>query len=217
MGTVMEDKIKEAFEEWKKADHPQPKESEQMKQGTTSVSETKKRNAPGGLSQMLQAYIFAHPGVTGRELRHIVAERSPQTPVSYVPAVLKGMFDNNILRREEVPNEEGHYGRSTYAYYVLTDEEREAAQKKAKAKPAKVKGKPGRKPGNAKVKVKAEAVERGITALVPSKRHAAHALDVGPTTLSISISVADGRSYSMTLQDAKFLYKQLNQIFGGVR
>lgn len=209
MGTVMEEKIKEAFEEWKKADHTNHKESD-MK-----VNEKKEV----GLSQQLLAYIFAHPGVTGRQLRQIVKERSPKTPVSYVPAVLKGLFDHHQVRRETVPNEEGHYGRSTFAYYVMTDAEREALKAIAKPAKAKAKGKPGRKPGKVS-KVKAEPVERGergITTLVPSKRHAAHPLDVGPTTLSISITVADGTNYSMTLQDAKFLYKQLNQIFGGVR
>lgn len=199
MSTIMEDKIKKAFEEWKQQDHST--ESTPMRISTTK-----------SLSEQLLTYIHAHPGVTGTELRKIIQERSPQTPTSYVPAILKGLFDAHFLRREERPKADGRYGRSTFAYYALTDAEREVARERARLNPKqKVKN------IKAKVKTKPKKDTEGITALVPAKRHATHALDVGPTTLSIAISLADGRSYSLNLNDAKFLYTQLNQIFGGVR
>ena len=167
------------------------------------------------LSEQLLAYIYAHPGVTGAELRTVVKERSPETPITYVPAILKGLFDAHFVRREERPKGEDGRVRSTFAYYALNSAEREVAREQARLNPEQPK--PKRKYTKTKVKTKAKKSDAGITALVPAKRHATHALDVGPTTLSIAISLADGRNYSMTLQDAKFLYTQLNQIFGGVR
>ena len=201
MSTIMEDKIKKAFEEWKQQDHST--ESAPMQ-----VSNNKK------LTEQLLAYIYANPGVTGTELRKVVKERAPETPITYVPAILKGLFDAHFVRREDRPaSEKG--GRSTFAYYALNEAEREMAREQARLNPEQPK--PKRKYTKTKVKTKAKKSDAGITALVPAKRHATHALDVGPTTLSIAISLADGRNYSMTLQDAKFLYTQLNQIFGGVR
>ena len=55
MNTIMEDKIKKAFEEWKNQDH-----STESKVMQTSKSKT--------LADQLLAYIQAHPGVTGTEL-----------------------------------------------------------------------------------------------------------------------------------------------------
>ena len=200
MNTIMEDKIKKAFEEWKNQDH-----STESKVMQTSKSKT--------LSEQLMAYIQAHPGVTGTELRRVVKEKLPTTPITYVPAILKGLFDAHFVRREEHPaSEKG--GRSTFAYYALDEAEREVARERARLNPNQ---KRAYKKSKVKAKVKHEKTGEGITALVPAKRHATHALDVGPTTLSIAISLADGRNYSMTLKDAKFLYTQLNQIFGGAR
>ena len=87
--------------------------------------------------------------------------------------------------------------------------ERERLNPKQKTKKAKTKTKANAKPE----KVKAE----GITALVPAKRHAMRPLDVGATTVSIAIATSDGTTYSLNINDAKFIYSQLNQIFGGVR
>ncbi len=201
MGTVMEEKIKEAFDEWKKADQ-QLKEESQMK--TTKSS--------GSLSQQILTYIEAHPGVTGKQLREVVRQRSPKTPVTYVPALLKGLFDSNLVRRTEVPSDGTQTGRPTFSYYALTEEERQSA---AKQPAKKVKAKP-----KAKVKATVEVVDKngkGITALVPAKRTATHALEVGPMTVAISIAMHNGATYSMNLSDAKYIYAQLNQIFGAAR
>jgi len=188
--TVMEEKIKKAFDEWKN--------SEQLKE-----SNVKEEAKTGILSKQLMAYIEAHPGVTGKQLRAIVIERSPETPVSYVPALLKGMFDKKVIRREPVGGD--GMGRPTFAYYKLSDEEREA-----QLKPVKKTKKP-------KARVKPES--KGITTLVldAPKRHAVHPLEVGATTVSISIATADGTTYSLPLGEAKVIYTQLNQIFGGAR
>ena len=193
MGTVMEDKIKQAFAEWNQQDHSQ--ESTVMKSSTSHK-----------LSEQLLAYIQAHPGVTGAELRKVVREKSPTTPITYVPAVLKGLFDAHFVRREERPNPDGKYGRNTFAYYTLTAAEREVARERARLNPK-------QKTKKAKSKTKDE----GITALVPAKRHAMRPLDVGATTVSIAIATSDGTTYSLNINDAKFIYTQLNQIFGGVR
>lgn len=204
MSTVMEDKIKQAFEEWKKQDHST--ESTPMKVSTTK-----------SLTDQLMTYIQVHPGITGVELRKIVKEKSPEVPNTYVPAILKGLFDAHFVRREERPAlEKG--GRNTFAYFALTSAEREVAREKARLNPIQPKPKYIKKAKvKAKAKAKVEVVDKGITALVPAKRHATHALDVGPTTVTISIATSAGVSYSLNINDAKFIYTQLNQIFGGVR
>lgn len=200
MSTVMEDKIKKAFEEWKQQDH-------------STESKAMQVSANKSLSEQLMAYIQVHPGVTGTELRRVVKERSPATPITYVPAILKGLFDAHFVRREERPaSEKG--GRSTFAYYALDEAEREVARERARLNPNQ---KRAYKKSKVKAKAKPEKTDEGITALVPAKRHATHALDVGPTTISISIQTSNGVSYSLNINDAKFIYKQLNQIFGGAR
>lgn len=200
MNTIMEDKIKKAFEEWKNQDH-----STESKVMQTSKSKT--------LADQLLAYIQAHPGVTGTELRELVKVNLPTTPLTYVPATLKGMFDAHFVRRQERPSPNNNK-RNTFAYFALTDAEREVARERARLNP-----KQKRKYTKHKVEKieKAEKADKGITALVPAKRHATHALDVGPTTISISIQTSNGVSYSLNINDAKFIYTQLNQIFGGVR
>lgn len=198
MSTIMEDKIKQAFAEWKQQDHSQ--ESTVMKSSTSHK-----------LSEQLLTYIQAHPGVTGTELRKVVREKSPTTPITYVPAVLKGLFDAHFVRREPRDNPDGQYGRNTFAYYTLTAAEREVARERARLNPK-------QKTKKAKTKTKPEKVKaEGITALVPAKRHAMRPLDVGATTVSIAIATSDGTTYSLNVNDAKFIYSQLNQIFGGVR
>jgi hypothetical protein len=68
-----------------------------------------------------------------------------------------------------------------------------------------------------KKKPKAKAkVEKGIDTLIPTERVVTSPLAVGATTLHITISTSLG-AYSMQLEEAKFIYTQLNQIFGGVR
>ena len=187
----MEEKIKKAFDEWKNSDK-QPKESNVKEEGKTGI-----------LSKQLMTYIEAHPGVTGKQLRAVVAARSPETPVSYVPALLKGLYDKKFIRRDPVVGG-GSMGRSTFAYYKLSDEER-----KQQMKPRKVKAKT----------IKAKPKNEGITTLVldAPKQHAAHPLEVGTTTVSISIATADGTTYSLLLSEAKVIYSQLNQIFGATR
>jgi hypothetical protein len=69
-----------------------------------------------------------------------------------------------------------------------------------------------------KAKPKAKA-EKGIDTLIPAERTervVTSPLAVGATTLHITISTSLG-AYSMQLEEAKFIYTQLNQIFGGVR
>ncbi len=85
------------------------------------------------------------------------------------------------------------------------------AQKPVSRKKTKAKG---------KTKTPVEVVDKngkGITALVPAKRTTTHALDVGPMTVAISIAMNNGATYSMNLADAKYIYAQLNQIFGAAR
>lgn len=210
MGTLMEEKIKKAFDEWKNSE-PQPQPQPQQ----PKESDVKRANPPEAeaktavLAKQLITYIEAHPGVTGKELRRVVAARSPETPISYVPALLKGMFDSKTVRRELVPGtKDGGMGRSTFAYYKLSDEERsKLINRKRKTKLKVVKPKVD------------ESKSKGITTLVldAPKHHATHPLHVGTTTVSISIATADGTTYSLPLSDAKAIYKQLNQIFGAVR
>lgn len=190
MNTVMEDKIKQAFQEWKETDKPKEKEM------NISISRNKQ------LSNMLLDKITAQPGVTGKELRTYIAEGFPDIPISYVPAVLKGFYDRSIVSREGILPGEGKPGRSTFAYTYVQPNKRKATPKKDRVK--------------AYTKKK---VNKGISALVPvehKERIVTRPLAVGPTTLHITISTSLG-AYSMKLEEAKFIYQQLNQIFGGVR
>jgi hypothetical protein len=196
MNNVMEEKIKQAFQEWKQAD--QPKENE--------MSNNRK------LSNVLLDKIKDNPGITGKALRTYIAQGFPTTPSSYVPAILKGFYDNNIVNRIEVAPD-GNKGRTTFSYTTIPEDERENMPKREKAK-AYTKKKP-------KVKAKAKVVaapkeDKGISALVATERKPMRPLEVGPTTLHITISTSLG-AYSMKLDEAKFIYSQLNQIFGGVR
>ena len=165
------------------------------------------------LADQLLAYIQAHPGVTGAELRELVKQKLPTTPTTYVPATLKGLFDAHFVRREERPSPNNN-NRHTFAYYALDEAEREVARERARLNPNQ---KRAYKKSKVKAKAKPEKTDEGITALVPAKRHATHALDVGPTTVTISIATSNGVSYSLNINDAKFIYTQLNQIFGGAR
>lgn len=191
MNTVMEEKIKQAFQEWKQAD--QPKENE--------VSDNRK------LTNVLLDKIKDNPGITGKALRVYITQGFPTTPVSYVPAILKGFYDNNIVSREGVPPEDGKMGRSTFAYTATPESERKKMPKREKVKAyTKKKTKPVHKE------------DKGISALVTTstERKPIRPLDVGPTTLHITISTSLG-AYSMKLEEAKFIYTQLNQIFGSAR
>lgn len=197
MATVMESKIKAAFEEWNQ--QVNSTESTVMKSSTSKPLATK-----------LLDYITSHPGVTGAQLRKIIRDQEPSTPTTYIPAVLKGLFDTHFVRREMRSHEVGQRGRGTFAYYALTDEARAKAVEEQNQKPKK------RKYTKRNTEKVAKA-DKGITTLVPAKRHAAYALDVGPATVSIAIATSSGTSYSLNIRDAKFIYVQLNQIFGGVR
>ena len=194
MNTIMEEKIKQAFQEWKQTE--QPKE--------TIVDTTSTQSVNSRLSNTLLEKIKDNPGITGKQLRSFVAMKFPNIPVTYVPALLKGFFDKNIVRRTMV-EPDGNMGRTTFAYTFVPEGERVKITKKPKA--AK------------KVKVKVKAVhkeDKGITTLIPAERKPVHPLDIGPATLHITISTSQG-AYSMKLEEAKFIYTQLNQIFGGVR
>jgi len=191
MNTVMEEKIKQAFQEWKQIE--QPKENEMSKNRQ--------------LSNVLVDKIKDNPGITGKELRAYVAQGYPDTPSSYVPALLKGFFDNNVVSRVDVPRD-GAMGRSTFAYTFIPESERKKMPKREKVKVAKKKAKA--KPVHKE--------DKGISALVPTptERVPMRPLEVGPTTLHITISTSLG-AYSMKLEEAKFIYAQLHQIFGGAR
>ena len=190
MNTIMEEKIKQAFQECKQTE--QPKET---------IVETSKSKQ---LSNVLLDKIKDSPGVTGKQLRSLVASRYPNIPVSYVPALLKGFFDGGVVTRTEVAPD-GNMGRTTFAYTFVPESERVKKPRKVRvAKKAKAKAKPVHKE------------DKGITTLIPVERKPMHPLNVGPATLHITISTSQG-AYSMKLEEAKFIYTQLNQIFGGVR
>ena len=197
MNTIMEDKIKKAFEEWKQTEQPKEK----------VMSETLSNNRK--LSNVLMDKIKDNPGITGKELRAYITQGFPNTPISYVPALLKGFYDGNFVSRVAIPPSDGSMGRSTYAYTAISEDERATMPKREKVK-AYTKKKTKAKP------VHAPKEDKGISALVPVERKATRPLEVGPTTLHITISTSLG-AYSMKLEEAKFIYQQLNQIFGGAR
>jgi hypothetical protein len=193
MNTIMQEKIKQAFQEWKQVD--KPKENE--------MSNNRK------LTNVLLDKIKDNPGITGKALRTYITQGFPTTPISYVPAILKGFYDNNIVSRIEVAPD-GNKGRTTFSYTIIPEDERENMPKREKVKAYTKKS---------KVKPKAKAVhkvEKGIDTLIPTERVPVRPLEVGPTTLHITISTSLG-AYSMKLEEAKFIYQQLNQIFGGAR
>lgn len=195
MNTLMEEKIKQAFQEWKQTEVKE------------QIMETQTRNQT--LSNMLFDRIIANPGVTGKELRAYISKELPTVPISYVPAILKGFYDKNLVDRSEVAPD-GEKGRTTYAYTAIPAHERATMPKREKVKAYTKK----------KTKAKAHAKqEKGIDTLIPAERTervVTRPLSVGATTLHITISTSLG-AYSMQLEEAKFIYTQLNQIFGGVR
>jgi hypothetical protein len=193
MNTVMEEKIKQAFQEWKQTEVKE------------LIVETNSRNQQ--LSNILLDMISKNPGVTGKDLRAYVAKEMPTVPISYVPAILKGFYDKNFVNRIEVAPD-GEKGRTTFSYTAVPVAVRANMPKREKVK-AYTKKKP---------KVKAKQ-EKGIDTLIPAKhteRVVTSPLAVGATTLHITISTSLG-AYSMQLEEAKFIYTQLNQIFGGAR
>ena len=195
MNTIMEEKIKQAFQEWKQTEVKE------------QIMETQSRNQT--LSNMLLAKITAEPGITGKALRAYTLQAFPTVPVSYVPAILKGFYDKNLVQRSEVAPD-GEKGRTTYSYTVIPAHERATMPKREKVK------------AYTKKKAKAHAKpkqEKGIDTLIPAERTervVTRPLSVGATTLHITISTSLG-AYSMQLEEAKFIYTQLNQIFGGAR
>ncbi len=193
MNTVMEEKIKQAFQEWKQTEVKE------------LIVETDSRNKQ--LSNTLLDMISKNPGITGKALRAYIAKEMPTVPVTYVPAILKGFYDKNFVNRIEVAPD-GEKGRTTFSYTAVPVAVRANMPKREKVK-AYTKKKP---------KVKAKQ-EKGIDTLIPAKhteRVVTSPLAVGATTLHITISTSLG-AYSMQLEEAKFIYTQLNQIFGGVR
>ena len=193
MNTVMEEKIKQAFQEWKQTEVKE------------LIVETNSRNQQ--LSNILLDMISKNPGVTGKDLRAYVAKEMPTVPISYVPAILKGFYDKNFVNRIEVAPD-GEKGRTTFSYTAIPVAVRANMPKREKVK-AYTKKKP---------KAKAK-VEKGIDTLIPAERTervVTSPLAVGATTLHITISTSLG-AYSMQLEEAKFIYTQLNQIFGGAR
>jgi hypothetical protein len=191
MNTVMEEKIKQAFQEWKQTEVKE------------LIVETNSRNRQ--LSNMLLDMISKNPGITGKALRAYVAKEMPTVPISYVPAILKGFYDKNFVNRIEVAPD-GEKGRTTFSYTAIPVAVRANMPKREKVK-AYTKKKP---------KAKVAKVEKGIDTLIPTERVVTSPLAVGATTLHITISTSLG-AYSMQLEEAKFIYTQLNQIFGGVR
>ena len=194
MNTVMEEKIKQAFQEWKQTEVKE------------QIVETNSRNRQ--LSNMLLDMISKNPGITGKALRAYIAKEMPTVPVTYVPAILKGFYDKNFVNRIEVAPD-GEKGRTTFSYTAIPVAVRKNMPKREKVKAYTKKSK-------AKPKAK---VEKGIDTLIPAERTervVTSPLAVGATTLHITISTSLG-AYSMQLEEAKFIYTQLNQIFGGVR
>ena len=191
MNTVMEEKIKQAFQEWKQTEVKE------------LIVETNSRNQQ--LSNVLLDMISKNPGITGKDLRTYVAKEMPTVPISYVPAILKGFYDKNFVNRIEVAPD-GKKGRTTFSYTAVPVAVRANMPKREKVKAYTKK----------KVKVAKVKEDKGITGLVPAERVTTHPLAVGATTLHITISTSLG-AYSMQLEEAKFIYTQLNQIFGGVR
>ena len=196
MNTVMEEKIKQAFQEWKQTEVKE------------LIVETNSRNQQ--LSNTLLDMISKNPGITGKALRAYVAKEMPTVPVTYVPAILKGFYDKNFVNRIEVAPD-GEKGRTTFSYTAVP-----VAVRANMPKREKVKAYTKKKAKVAKAKAK---VEKGIDTLIPAERTervVTSPLAVGATTLHITISTSLG-AYSMQLEEAKFIYTQLNQIFGGVR
>ena len=191
MNTVMEEKIKQAFQEWKQTEVKE------------LIVETNSRNQQ--LSNILLDMISKNPGITGKDLRAYVAKEMPTVPISYVPAILKGFYDKNFVNRIEVAPD-GEKGRTTFSYTAIPVAVRANMPKREKVKAYTKK----------KVKVAKVKEDKGITGLVPAERVITSPLAVGATTLHITISTSLG-AYSMQLEEAKFIYTQLNQIFGGVR
>lgn len=191
MNTVMEEKIKQAFQEWKQTEVKE------------LIVETNSRNRQ--LSNMLLAKITAEPGITGKALREYISHIMPTVPITYVPAILKGFYDKNFVNRIEVAPD-GEKGRTTFSYTAVPVAVRANMPKREKVKAYTKK----------KVKVAKVKEDKGITGLVPAERVITSPLAVGTTTLHITISTSLG-AYSMQLDEAKFIYTQLNQIFGGVR
>ena len=192
MNTVMEEKIKQAFQEWKQTEVKE------------LIVETNSRNQQ--LSNILLDMISKNPGITGKSLRAYVAKEMPTVPISYVPAILKGFYDKNFVNRIEVAPD-GNKGRTTFSYTAVPVAVRKNMPKREKVK------------AYTKKKVKVAKVEKGIDTLIPAERTervVTSPLAVGATTLHITISTSLG-AYSMQLDEAKFIYTQLNQIFGGVR
>lgn len=194
MNTVMEEKIKQAFQEWKQTEVKE------------LIVETNSRNQQ--LSNILLDMISKNPGITGKDLRAYVAKEMPTVPISYVPAILKGFYDKNFVNRIEVAPD-GEKGRTTFSYTAVPVAVRANMPKREKVKAYTKK----------KSKAKVAKQEKGIDTLIPAERTermATSPLAVGATTLHITISTSLG-AYSMQLEEAKFIYTQLNQIFGGVR
>ena len=194
MNTVMEEKIKQAFQEWKQTEVKE------------LIVETNSRNQQ--LSNVLLDMISKNPGITGKDLRVYVAKEMPTVPISYVPAILKGFYDKNFVNRIEVAPD-GEKGRTTFSYTAVPVAVRANMPKREKVKAYTKK----------KSKAKVAKQEKGIDTLIPAKhteRVVTSPLAVGATTLHITISTSLG-AYSMQLDEAKFIYTQLNQIFGGVR
>jgi len=192
MNTLMEEKIKQAFQEWKQTEVKE------------LIVETNSRNKQ--LSNILLDMISKHPGITGKDLRAYIAKEMPTVPITYVPAILKGFYDKNFVNRIEVAPD-GALGRTTYSYTAVPIAVRKNMPKREKVK------------AYTKKKVKVAKEEKGIDTLIPAERTermVTSPLAVGATTLHITISTSLG-AYSMQLDEAKFIYTQLNQIFGGVR
>ena len=195
MNTVMEEKIKQAFQEWKQTEVKE------------LIVETNSRNKQ--LSNILLEKITVQPGITGKELRAYISKQMPTVPITYVPAILKGFYDKNFVNRIEVAPD-GEKGRTTYSYTAVPVAVRKNMPKREKAK-AYTKGK------NKPKAVAAPKQEKGIDTLVPTERVVTHPLAVGATTVYITIRTGDTTTYSLRLEEAKVIYQQLNQIFGGVR
>jgi len=103
-------------------------------------------------------------------------------------------------------------GRNTYSYTFIPEDERVTMPKKEKVKLYAKKPKP---------KPKAAPQEsKGITTLIPAERTVIRFKDpeaAATTTVYITIRIGKEPAYSLSLEEAKVIYQQLNQIFGGMK
>jgi len=190
MNTIMEEKIKQAFQEWKQAEQPQqPKETNVQAQ-----------TANHRLSTILMNKIKDTPGITGKELRMYAQRVMPNVVPSHVPALLKQFFDAGAVNRVET-HADIAAGRTSFAYTFVPEDQRVRRMKKgaSKAKP--------------KAKVKAAPAPAPASAPAPFHTPLQNVTYTPLPNLPSAESVID----NMSVGEAFKLYQKLSTMFGGAR